>query len=343
MTALPLEVNGLHKAYADVGAVRGVDVQVGAGEILALVGPSGCGKSTLLRTIAGLTAADSGTIHIAGSLVEDGRSRVAPERRSVGLVFQEHALFPHLSVQDNISFGLRDLDKSKHGARVSQMLEMVGLPGFESRFPHELSGGERQRVALARALAPQPGLMLFDEPFAALDHNLRVQLRSDVMSVLRETNTPAVFVTHDQREALAIGDQIAVMRNGTVEQLGTPAEVFHEPSGRFVASFMGDVSFLPVSESSDGPRTVLGLVPNGGHDVPRWAMVRPDDINFIVEDSGSAVIVSTEYSGYAWTATAESADGSMVSFMRSHLDPPAIGERGRLELVPGHRQVLVAD
>lgn len=343
MTALPLVVKDVHKSYADVGAVRGVDVQVGAGEILALVGPSGCGKSTLLRAIAGLAAVDSGTIHIAGSLVEDGRTRVAPERRSVGLVFQEHALFPHLSVGDNISFGLRDLDKSKHGGRVSEMLKMVGLPGFESRFPHELSGGERQRVALARALAPQPGLMLFDEPFAALDHNLRVQLRSDVMSVLRDTNTPAVFVTHDQREALAIGDQIAVMRDGKVEQLGTPAEVFHQPSGRFVAAFMGEVSFLPLSESSEGPRTVLGPVEDSEHGNAHWAMVRPDDVEFTPDDSGAAVIVGVEYSGFAWTATAESADGSKVSFLRSHLHPPTIGERGKLQLVSGHRQVIIAD
>lgn len=343
MTTLPLEVKDLHKSYADVGAVCGVDIHVGAGEILALVGPSGCGKSTLLRAIAGLTAADSGTIHIAGSLVEDGRTRVAPERRSVGLVFQEHALFPHLSVGDNISFGLRDLDKSKHGARVSEMLDMVGLPGFESRFPHELSGGERQRVALARALAPAPGLMLFDEPFAALDHNLRVQLRSDVMSVLRDTNTPAVFVTHDQREALAVGDQIAVMRNGMVEQFGTPAEVFHEPSGRFVAAFMGEASFLPLSESSEGRRSVLGLVDDGEAVNARWAMVRPDDVEFTADGAGSAVVVDVEYAGFGWTAKAQSADGSTVLFLRSHLDPPEIGERGKLSLTAGHRQVAIAD
>ena len=252
-------------------------------------------------------------------------------------------MFPHLSVHDNISFGLRDLDKSKHSERVAAMLEMVGLPGFAKRFPHELSGGERQRVALARALAPQPGLMLFDEPFAALDHNLRVQLRSDVISVLRETNTPAVFVTHDQREALAIGDQIAVMRDGQVEQLGTPAEVFHQPSGRFVAAFMGEASFLQLSETSDGPRTVLGPIEDNELGTARWAMVRPDEVQFTADETGTAVIVSIEYSGYAWTATAESKDGSMVSFLRSHLDPPVVGERGKLQLVAGHRQVPIAE
>lgn len=338
----PLEVADLHKSFADVGAVRGVDLRVEPGEILALVGPSGCGKSTLLRMVAGLAPADSGSIQIAGQLVEDGRSRVAPERRSVGLVFQDHALFPHLSVNDNIAFGLRDLAKSQHATRVAEMLEMVGLPGFGSRFPHELSGGERQRVALARALAPRPGLMLFDEPFASLDHNLRVQLRADILTALRSTNTAAVIVTHDQREALAVGDRIAVMRFGRVEQLGTPADVFHTPADRFVAAFMGDVSFLPITETSGSAGTVLGPVPSAsGQDA--WAMVRPDDVEFTPSEDGSATIVGAEYSGFAWTATATASDGSTVSFMRSHLHPPTVGERGELQLMTGHEQVVVAE
>ena len=339
----PLEVSDLHKSFADVGAVRGVDLKVAPGEILALVGPSGCGKSTLLRMIAGLAEADSGSIQIAGKLVEDGHSRIAPERRSVGLVFQEHALFPHLSVDDNISFGLRDLAKSEHGARVAEMLEMVGLPGFGSRFPHELSGGERQRVALARALAPRPGLMLFDEPFASLDHNLRVQLRADVLSALRSTNTAAVIVTHDQREALAIGDRIAVMRSGRVEQLGTPADVFHTPLDRFVAAFMGEVSFLPITEHDGSAGTVLGPISSASAGEDAWAMVRPDDVEFTPSKDGSATVVDAEYSGFAWTATATAADGSTVSFMRSHLDPPTVGERGELLLASGHQQVVVAE
>ncbi len=338
----PLKVADLHKSFADVGAVRGVDLQVASGEILALVGPSGCGKSTLLRMVAGLAEADSGAIEIAGKLVEDGRTRVAPERRSVGLVFQEHALFPHLSVNDNIAFGLRDLAKSEHRTRVAEMLEMVGLPGFGDRFPHELSGGERQRVALARALAPRPGLMLFDEPFASLDHNLRVQLRADILSALRSTNTAAVFVTHDQREALAIGDRIAVMRSGRVEQLGSPAAVFHTPADRFVAAFMGEVSFLPITGTNGSTGTVLGPIPSASAD-DAWAMVRPDDVEFSPSDAGSATIVSTEYSGFAWTATAVASDGSTVSFMRSHLHPPTVGERGELELASGHQQVVVAE
>ncbi len=341
MTAMPLQVEGVEKFFADVGAVRGVDIEVAPGEVLALVGPSGCGKSTLLRMIAGLAAADSGSIRIAGSLVDDGRTQVAPERRSVGLVFQEHALFPHLSVEDNIAFGIRNIAKSMHSTRVAEMLDMVGLPGFGSRFPHELSGGERQRVALARALAPNPGLMLFDEPFASLDHNLRVQLRADVISALRLTNTPAVIVTHDQREALAIGDRIAVMRNGEVQQVGSPAEVFHQPADRFIAGFMGEVSFLPIRSQGTARSTVLGELENGG--AANWAMVRPDDVEFTVSESGTAVVVATEYSGFAWTITAKASDGSQISLMRSHLDPLSVGDRGELQLVPGHRQVVVDD
>ena len=254
----PLEIQGLVKTYDGVGAVDGIDIELGPKELLALVGPSGCGKSTVLRSIAGLVSIDSGSIRLGGELVDDGSAHLPPERRQVGLVFQEHALFPHLTVRDNIGFGIRGLSASDTRSRVDDMLELVSLGAFRDRFPHELSGGERQRVALARALAPRPSLMLFDEPFASLDHNLRVQLRQEVVGVLRATGTPAVFVTHDQREALTIGDRIAVMRAGRIVQLATPAEVFHRPADGFVASFMGEVSFLPVDVADGQYRTVLG-------------------------------------------------------------------------------------
>lgn len=343
MTDQPLEIRGLRKAFGDVVAVDGVDLTLGSDELLALVGPSGCGKSTLLRTIAGLIPADAGTIRLGGALVEDGTVRLPPERRPAGLVFQEHALFPHLSVRDNVGFGVRDLSKLEVADRVDAMLDLVSLRGYGDRFPHELSGGERQRVALARALAPEPALMLFDEPFASLDHNLRVQLRHDVAEALKATETPAVFVTHDQHEALAIGDRIAVMRHGQMVQLGSPAEVFHGPVDRFVAAFMGEASFLPVTDVDGVTSTVLGPVELAGRGTDTVsAMVRPDDVVFTTDGPQDAEILRAEYHGTAWLATARIRDDdTLVRFFTSHLDRPQPGERGCLHLIEGHHQVVV--
>ncbi|MEM9036040.1 MAG: ABC transporter ATP-binding protein [Actinomycetota bacterium] len=341
--AAPLEVTGLVKTYDDVVAVDGVDLVLRDDEVLALVGPSGCGKSTLLRTIAGLVAADSGTIRLSGQLVEDGSVRLPPERRPAGLVFQEHALFPHLCVRDNVGFGVRDVPKREVADRVAEMLELVSLGSYGDRYPHELSGGERQRVALARALAPAPSLMLFDEPFASLDHNLRVQLRQDVVAALKATATPAVFVTHDQREALAIADRIAVMRRGRIEQLDTPAAVFHRPVDAFVGAFMGEATFLPI-ETSPSPHTVLGPVDlDGRAPTGATAMVRPDDVSFAVAADGEAEVVAAEYHGSGWLLTARAGGAPPIAVFTSHLAAPPVGARGHLGLVVGHRQVVVAD
>ena len=179
--------------------------------------------------VAGLAAADRGEIRIGGDVVDDGVRRVEPEHRRTGLVFQEHALFPHLTVADNIAFGLRDLSRAERAARGDHWLDVIGLAQHGRRYPHELSGGERQRVALARALAPEPRLVLLDEPFASLDPNLRIRLRADIVAILRSTGTPALFVTHDQAEALSIGDRVAVMRDGRIEQDGPPDDVYHRP------------------------------------------------------------------------------------------------------------------
>ena len=339
---LPLEVRGLRKSFGDVLAVDSVDLTLQRGELLALVGPSGCGKSTLLRLIAGLETADAGTVHLGGHLVEDGQTRLPPERRSSGLVFQEHALFPHLTVRANVGFGVRDASSRDAATRVGEMLSLVSLDTHGDRYPHELSGGERQRVALARALAPAPSLMLFDEPFASLDHNLRVQLRLDVVAALRATGTPGVFVTHDQSEALAVGDRIAIMRSGRIVQLDSPERVFHSPSDRFVAAFMGPASFLPVSVADGAMRTTLGPIDHSGNaDGPLAAMVRPDDIAFERRPDGDVEIVAAEYHGSGWLLNARLGDGTAVIIAASHLDPPKVGEMGDLMLVDGHRQVVV--
>jgi len=340
-----LVVAGAVKRYDSTTAVDHISLQLTDSDILALVGPSGCGKSTLLRSIAGLTHLDEGSIRINGVLVDDSKRRVPPEKRGVGLVFQEHTLFPHLSVIDNVMFGIRDGGRKAARERASEALAVVELAGFHDRYPHELSGGERQRAALARALAPRPALMLFDEPFASLDPNLRTQLRHDVIGALRATGTPAVFVTHDQNEALAVGDQLAVMRAGRIEQIGAPPIVYHEPANRFVAAYLGEASFLRITDGGAGPVTALGPVAVDNGDTGALesdvAMVRPDDVTFIPDPDGEAVIAAIEFRGVTWSCSIRLADGTVVLSNRSHVDPVAVGDRGRVELMAGHPQIPI--
>jgi len=339
----PLVTHSVTKRFGDVVAVDGVDLRLEPGELLALVGPSGCGKSTLLRSIAGLYPIDEGSIYLNGSLVDDGSSYLPPERRATGLVFQEHALFPHLSVRDNVAYGVRDLDRAATESRVVDMLDLVELGVHRDRFPHELSGGERQRVALARALAPRPHLMLFDEPFASLDHNLRVQLRREVVTALRATQTAAILVTHDQREALAMGDRIAVMSEGRICQIGTAEEVFHQPINHFVAAFMGTASFLTITNDNGGATTALGPVEcreRAAGDL--LALVRPDDIDFELDETGPAHIAAREYQGTDWLITAQFDTGDVIRFTTSRLEPIDVGTRIRPSLRAGHHQVVIA-
>lgn len=339
-----LDLRSVTKRFGSVTAVDDVSFGLDSGELLALVGPSGCGKSTLLRTIAGLDPIDDGSIVLNGVTVDDHRHHVPPEKRHIGLVFQEHALFPHLTVAANVGFGVRGVSRNESRARVADALELVDLAGYEHRYPHELSGGERQRIALARALAPRPALMLLDEPFASLDPNLRVQLRGHVVSALRATSTPAVFVTHDQHEALGVGDQVAVMRAGRIEQLDTPAVVFHKPANRFVAAFMGEASFLPITLGECGPSTSIGPLDTDG--VPASgtvAMVRPDDLVFVPDPAADAEVVDAEFRGASWSCSVRLADGSLVLTTVSHLRAFPPGTVGRIELVPGHRPIAVPD
>lgn len=241
-----LRVEGLSVGFDGRRVVDDVTLTVRDGEVLTLVGPSGCGKSTLTRLIAGLERHDAGRVLLGGRDVSD----LAAEDRRIGLVFQEAALFGHLRVAANIAFGVGRLPRAERDARVAEMLELVGLGGFEKRHPHELSGGEQQRVALARALAPGPRVLLLDEPFANLDEVLRDDLRRHVAEILRATGTASVLVTHDRREALSLGDSIAVMREGRIVQCGAPSEVYDTPVDRFVASFMDDTTFLPAPGGS---------------------------------------------------------------------------------------------
>ncbi|MFT3877621.1 MAG: ABC transporter ATP-binding protein [Propioniciclava sp.] len=269
---------------ASTQVLHEVDLTVRSGELLAVLGPSGCGKTTLLRVIAGLHPADGGRIELGGRLVCDRDVSVPPERRGVGLVPQDSALFPHRDVAANIEFGLRSrrggvrLDRAARRERVRHLLDLVDLPGYGHRYPHELSGGERQRVALARALAPEPAIVLLDEAFGALDASLRAQVRTDVRAILRRTGSTAILVTHDQDEALSIADRIAVLRAGRVAQVGSPRAVYERPADAWTARFLGECSVLP--GLSDGRRATCaaGSVPSNVRPGPVEVLARPEQI-----------------------------------------------------------------
>jgi len=236
-----LDLENVSKRYAgnEHAAVNSLCLHVEAGEILALVGESGSGKTTLLRLISGLERPDSGCIRIGGDCVADGTRWTPPEKRQVGMVFQDGALFPHLTVSQNIRYGLRGVTKVKQTEKIDSLLCLVGLDGFQKRYPHELSGGERQRLAVVRALAPEPRVILLDEPFSSLDPALRRSLRGDMHRILKELNSTAILVTHDTDDALCVGDRVAVFRAGGLEQTGTPREVYHEPVNGYVARLFG--------------------------------------------------------------------------------------------------------
>ena len=281
----------------DPPAVDGLSLRVTEGEILALLGPSGCGKTTTLRLIAGLESPDAGTITLRGQIVAGPGRAVPPEDRGVGIVFQDYALFPHLTVADNVAFGL---PRAARRSRVEPVLELVGLGGFGPRYPHELSGGQQQRVALARALAPAPALMLLDEPFSNLDADLRAQMRDEVERILRTSGTTAVFVTHDQEEAFTLADRVGVLNEGRSEQLAAPEDVYHHPASQFVAEFVGAADFVPGLVTSEGIVTELGVFGNVealslGDRVQ--VMIRPDDISFVPHRDGAGVLVRRYFRG----------------------------------------------
>ncbi len=257
-----LTVSGLTKRFTPEAppVVRDVDFAVDDGEIFALLGPSGCGKTTTLRLIAGFEHADRGTIALHDRTITDSTTHVAPEQRGIGLVFQDYALFPHLTVLENVMFGLPDLPKEERQARAEEALSMVGLERFTDRAPHQLSGGQQQRVALARTLAPQPELILLDEPFSNLDALLRQGTRQEVRALLKERGMSAVLVTHDQEEALSFADRVGVMRGGQIEQVGTPEEVYYQPRTLFVAQFLGRTNLLLSQAAGLEAETPLGRV-----------------------------------------------------------------------------------
>ena len=291
-----LQIEHLSRRYGSgAAAVDGVSFQLGQGELLALLGPSGCGKTTTLRLIAGFERADQGWVHLSGQDITHWQ----PEQRGFGLVFQDYALFPHLSVASNVGFGLHRLPRGQARARVEEMLELVGLAHLGKRYPHELSGGQQQRVALARTLAPAPALVLLDEPFSNLDAAMRVQMRQEVRHLLRQTNTASILVTHDQEEAMVMADRLALMERGKLVQIGSADVIYRQPATAFVASFLGQANLLEGQAHGQQVDTILGalplLEPAEGY---TQVAVRPEQIRLVADPAAAATVEVREFRGH---------------------------------------------
>ena len=340
-----LRLEGVTKRYGPAAAVSDLSISVHRGELLTLVGPSGCGKTTTLRLMAGLERPTEGAIYLDGECVAGNGGFRAPEDRGVGIVFQDFALFPHLSVEENIAFGLKGDDPSVRDHRVDELLGLVGLEGYRERQPDQLSGGEQQRVALARSLAPEPAILLLDEPFSNLDVHLRVEMREEVRRILKAAGVTAVSVTHDQEEALSISDRVAVMSEGRIEQSGQPESVFEHPKSRFVASFLGQASFLTARLTDGTVRTAIGDYPAGllegyspeydGADID--VLVRPDDLRAEPgEVDANGQIIHRMYTGPNFVYRVELGNGDVVHCQHNHTDEMRIGQPVEVSLDADH-------
>lgn len=293
----------LSKYFGETLAVDSADLDVWPGEIVSILGTSGCGKTTLLRLIAGFESPTSGSVHILGSEMSGSSGMVPPDRRGIGMVVQEYALFPHMTVERNISFGLQDLDGREREERVGEVLCLVRLAGFESRYPYELSGGQQQRVALARTLAPNPAAVLLDEPFSNLDSTMRQRLRTEVEEILRARRTAAIFVTHDREEAFAMADRVGVMVDGRLLQIGAPDQIYHFPATPEIARLTGTCDFVSGTvRLGGGAETPLGVLQCAASEplTPGQAvslMVHPDDLELVADKRGQGTVVSREFRG----------------------------------------------
>ena len=338
---MKLEIKNLSKHFSEntSPAVNNISFSVLNQEILSFVGPSGCGKTTTLRLIAGLERPDHGTIKLKNNIISSDVVFLPPEKRNIGMVFQDHALFPHLTVFDNIAFGLKGKSKSEKHDRVNELLELTGIPSLAKRYPHLLSGGERQRIALARALAPYPELLLMDEPFSSLDAHLRLEVREQVRSILKSSQTTAIFVTHDQEEALFMGDRLAVFNRGQIEQLGNPEFIFHGSGTRFVAQFMGDSDFLPGITVPNGVNTQMGFLPQQhalSPNLPVEIAIRADDIDFSLSKQGNGKILNRFFRGAFNFYRVQLDSGEILHVFKLHTEIFDPGERVNVYFNAGH-------
>jgi len=326
-----VQLNTVSKAYGATPAVAGAHLTVLSGEFVALLGPSGCGKSTLLRLIAGFESPDAGEVRIGGHAVT-GASWVAPEDRRVGMVFQDYALFPHLTVAENVAFGLPAprrgwRQRNGTGARVGEVLTLVGLPELGARFPHELSGGQQQRVALARALAPSPQIVLLDEPFSAIDPLQRGAMRDELARILDAAGTTVLLVTHDQEEALALADRVALMRDGAIVQVDAPERLYHEPVDRWSAEFVGTANVLPRAHAA-----ALGVdVAAPGEQV----LLRPELVLLACAPGGAGEVVGREFRGHDVMYRVRLADGTLLWSQRPSNELVPLGSRVHVRVHAG--------
>ncbi len=325
-----LSCRDIRKTFGSTRALNGFDLDLEDGTLLALLGPSGCGKTTALRVIAGFERPDSGSIRLRDVEVAGRRRWVEPERRRIGMVFQDWALFPHLDVWHNVAFGVDAHDRD----RVDQVLEMVHLSQHARRMPHELSGGQQQRVALARALAPSPEVVLLDEPFSNLDAALRAQVRAEVRDVLVEAKATAIFVTHDREEALSVADEVAVMADGRVLQVGRPHDVYRAPVDIRVAALIGESNILTGEVTGERVRTSLGtMAARGQPEGPVDLMIRPESIHLEADDTGDAAIVAAEFYGHDQLVRVKLRDGTTLDVRLLGPRPDlAVGARVRARI-----------
>lgn len=344
-----LELKDVHQSYGDHAVVKGLSFALDRGAIGCLLGPSGCGKTTVLRCVAGFESISEGEIRINGARMSGQGALVPPERRHIGMVFQDYALFPHLSVAQNIAFGLRTLSRDERDNQVAKLIDVVGLAGMAASFPHELSGGQQQRVALARALAPQPDLLLLDEPFSNLDTELRQRLSLEVREIIKRSNTTALLVTHDQHEAFAIADEIGIMHRGEIEQWDSAYNLYHRPESRFIADFVGQGVFVP-GEVLSGRQVRIelgvldGVIPGAcgescascGKGCNVDVLLRPDDI---IHDDASKVqaeVLHKAFRGADILYTLKLASGQTVLALVPSHHNHSLGEKIGIRLDVDH-------
>jgi iron(III) transport system ATP-binding protein len=331
-----LRISGVSKSYGPVSVLRELDLEIESGTFAAILGVSGCGKSTLLRLLAGFDYIDAGAIEIGGAIVDDGSRHVAANHRRVGYVPQEGALFPHLDVRANIAFGLPRSERG--GPRVDELVELVGLGGLERRRPSELSGGQQQRVALARTLATKPDVVLLDEPFAALDPELRASMRTEVRDTLKNLGTTALLVTHDQEEALSCADSVAILRDGRISQVGSPRELYLAPHDIDVACFLGEANILPARIDGSRADTRLGSLlvrarPPGDKPRDGVVVVRPEELRLAAANGNgppNALVTAVEYYGHDARVelTCSHPEGEFKLIARTNgADAPDVGQR----------------
>jgi iron(III) transport system ATP-binding protein len=338
MSCTMIRLDGVTKRFGDVVAVDRACLCVDRGDVVALLGPSGCGKTTLLRLVAGFERPDGGTVEVAGRLVSGHGGWIPPEDRRVGMVFQDYALFPHLTVAENVGFGLR---RSARRARVRELLAIVGLEDLGKRYPHELSGGQQQRVALARALAPAPELILLDEPWSNVDHSLRESLRAEVTEIIRPLGVTVVLVTHDREEAFSLADRIALMHSGRIVQEGTAEELYYTPATHWAAEFVGAANLVEGRVVDGSIVTPIGTFSANGSSAASGArvLVRPELLELRPDPAGDAEVVGREFRGHD-VFYRVLLDGVVLVSQRPSNEVVPLGARVTIRLHEGRAPVL---